>query len=122
MLPPKYPICLSRNCQSGFPQYAHLNKEQTGKQCPECGQPLYQVAQQRQEHRQEQESSAILGIGGIGIYADNEMPIVPSERAIARLERMEKRATYCRRCGQSDVFDGAMFTTLGGTNICDDCA
>ena len=58
------------------------------------------------------------GIGGLGRHV--EQPIVPSIAAIERVEKMEARATYCRHCGQSDVFDGAMFTT-GGGNICDDC-
>jgi hypothetical protein len=59
------------------------------------------------------------GIGGLGRH--EEPPVVPSEEALERYERLQKRARYCRQCGQSDVFDGVMFTTLGG-DICDDCA
>ena len=59
-----------------------------------------------------------LGIGGLGRH--EEPPIVPTVKAIKRLERMEAGATHCRRCGCSDVFDGAMFTT-GGGDVCDDC-
>ena len=58
------------------------------------------------------------GIGGLARH--EEPPLVPSLAAIERVEAMERRATVCRRCGQSDEFDGAMFTT-GGGNICDDC-
>jgi len=59
-----------------------------------------------------------LGIGGLGRHI--ETPIVPSIEAIKRVEQMEREMIVCRRCGQSDLFDGAMFTT-SGTNICDDC-
>lgn len=62
----------------------------------------------------------IMGIGGLGIYAENEAPFVPSERAIERYEKLAAQARTCRRCGQTDVFDGAMFTTSGG-DVCDDC-
>ena len=58
------------------------------------------------------------GIGSLGRHV--EMPATPSLAAMERIEKMEARACYCRRCGQSDVFDGAMFTT-GGGSICDDC-
>lgn len=60
-----------------------------------------------------------LGIGGIN--NDESMPFIPSERAIARVQRMYDTDTICRRCGGSKNFSGAMFTTIGG-NICDDCA
>lgn len=59
------------------------------------------------------------GIGGLGRHV--EKPIIPSVEAIERVERMEQRATYCKRCGQSDVFDGAMFTTDASSGLCDDC-
>ena len=58
------------------------------------------------------------GIGGLGNY--QEPHFIPTEAQMARLEEMEARASYCRRCGESDLFDGAMFTT-GGGDICDDC-
>ena len=59
-----------------------------------------------------------LGIGGLG--RNQEAPIVPTVEQIERVEQLEASATYCRTCGQSDVFDGAMFTT-GGGSVCDDC-
>lgn len=59
------------------------------------------------------------GIGGLGRH--EEKPIIPSVKVLERYERKAAQARTCRRCGQTDVFDGAMFTTLGG-NICDDCA
>lgn len=59
------------------------------------------------------------GIGGIGRL--EEKPIVPTEAALERYERLEAQATYCRRCGQSDAFDGAMFTTDPASGLCDDC-
>ena len=58
------------------------------------------------------------GIGGLGHY--EEPPVIPTVAQIERLERLEARSTVCRRCGQSDAFDGAMFTT-GGGDVCDDC-
>lgn len=70
--------------------------------------------------RESWDADSGLGIGGIN--NDQTMPIVPSVAAIARVQRMHDTDTVCRRCGASAHFDGAMFTTLGGTNICDDCA
>lgn len=61
-----------------------------------------------------------LGIGGIA--NDQSMPFVPSIAAIKRVQRLHDTDIVCRRCGASAKFDGAMFTTLGGSNICDDCA
>lgn len=61
-----------------------------------------------------------LGIGGIN--NDQTAPLVPSVAAIERVQRMHDTDTVCRRCGASANFDGAMFSTLGGSNICDDCA
>lgn len=61
-----------------------------------------------------------LGIGGIN--NDQAAPFVPSAAAIGRVQRMHDTDIVCRRCGASANFDGAMFTTLGGSNICDDCA
>jgi len=61
-----------------------------------------------------------LGIGGIN--NDQAMPFIPSVRAIERVQKMHDTDTICKRCGASANFDGAMFTTLGGSNICDDCA
>jgi hypothetical protein len=66
------------------------------------------------------ESTAIFGIGGIGIATENETPIIPSARAVERVQRMHDTDVVCRRCGASQNFDGAMFTT-GGGDICDDC-
>jgi hypothetical protein len=60
-----------------------------------------------------------LAIGGIN--NDQSMPIIPTERAIAKAQYMLDTDVICRRCGASRNFDGAMFTTVGG-NICDDCA
>lgn len=73
------------------------------------------------EPEQSIESYGIMGIGGIGTYEENEMPQIPTVAQIERQERLERQATCCRRCGRSDVFDGAMFTTLGSSGICDDC-
>ena len=105
--------------------------------CPICGRnlrsydsgllPIILEQHTRDEHaKQANEAPAneyhgVMGIGGIGTYAENEMPVIPSVAAIECMERMEARARYCRRCGQSDVFDGAMFTTDRGSGLCDDC-
>jgi len=59
-----------------------------------------------------------LGIGGIG--GDQSSPFIPSEKTLKRMEDLQKKAKTCRRCKQTDIFDGAMFTN-GGINICDDC-
>ena len=75
---------------------------------------------------QKQESQATthdfdrgFGIGGLGRYVED--PIIPTARGIGRMERMEATDTICRRCGTSKNFDGAMFTTMAGDDICDDC-
>ena len=59
-----------------------------------------------------------LGIGGIN--NDQSSPVIPSARALERIQRMHDTDIVCRRCGASKNFDGAMFTT-GGGDICDDC-
>jgi len=51
---------------------------------------------------------------------DSQFISAPTAEQIGRVVSREKRATYCRVCGQSDIFDGAMFTT-GGGDVCDDC-
>jgi len=63
-------------------------------------------------------SSSGLGIGGIN--NDQTMPFVPSVAAIKRVQRMRDNDVVCLRCGASQNFDGAMFTT-GGGDVCDDC-
>jgi hypothetical protein len=60
-----------------------------------------------------------LGIGGI--KNNQSLPIIPSEQAIERVQKMHDTDIVCKRCGASKNFDGAMFTTLGGSRICDDC-
>jgi predicted molibdopterin-dependent oxidoreductase YjgC len=60
-----------------------------------------------------------LGIGGIN--NDQQIPAIPTVQAIKRVQQLRNTDTVCRRCGASKNFDGAMFTTLAGSNICDDC-
>ena len=60
-----------------------------------------------------------LGIGGIN--NDQSMPIIPNVRVSARIQKLHDTDTVCRRCGASENFDGAMFTTIAGSGICDDC-
>lgn len=60
-----------------------------------------------------------LGIGGLGRH--EEAPIIPSIAAMKRVENLERQAHTCRKCGQTDVFDGAMFTTAPSSGLCDDC-
>lgn len=55
-----------------------------------------------------------------GLGRHEEKPIAATAVQIGRMEAQARRERICRRCGQSDIFDGAMFTT-GGGNICDDC-
>ena len=64
------------------------------------------------------DSDSGLGIGGIN--NDQSMPIIPSAEAIRRRMEAEKSAKVCRKCGASSL-DGAMFTTVVGSGICDDC-
>ena len=59
-----------------------------------------------------------LGVGGLANY--DEPVTIPSVAAIKQMERIEREMTVCRRCGESDILDGAMFTT-GGGDVCDDC-
>ena len=59
------------------------------------------------------------GIGGLGRYV--EEPIIPTVEQMNRQEALERRARRCRKCGQTDVFDGAMFTVDPESGLCDDC-
>lgn len=59
------------------------------------------------------------GIGGLGRY--EETPFIPTIRQIEQLEHLEATDTVCRRCGGSENFDGAMFTTDRSSGYCDDC-
>jgi hypothetical protein len=58
------------------------------------------------------------GIGGLRRHEEDH---VPTAAEIARGEELKRQARYCRRCGCSDIFDGAMFTTDPASGICDDC-
>lgn len=77
-------------------------------------------AQQPKREWQTMDIDSGLGIGGIN--NDQSAPFVPSVAAIERVQSLHDTDTVCRRCGASKNFDGAMFTNLGGSNICDDCA
>ena len=60
------------------------------------------------------------GIGGLGRYVED--PVIPTIAQVKRLEQLEAQATYCRICGESDVFDGAMFCNNGkASRLCNDC-
>jgi hypothetical protein len=50
-----------------------------------------------------------------------EPEMMATEKTIARYEARVAASVTCRKCGARSL-DGANFTTLGGTNICDDCA
>ena len=60
-----------------------------------------------------------LGIGGLA-HCQEDMP-VPSVETLERVKRMEQEMQVCRRCGENDLFDGAMFTTDPSSGYCDDC-
>jgi len=71
-------------------------------------------------------------VGGTWIVSHGACPItssslaplevMPSEKSIAKIEKLLDSAVICKRCGSSSL-DGAMFTTLGrSSRICDDCA
>jgi len=59
------------------------------------------------------------GIGGLGRHA--EEPIIPTVEQMKRIETAEAKMQTCRRCRQSDLYDGAMFTTDPSSGLCDDC-
>lgn len=60
------------------------------------------------------------GIGGLGRFVED--PIIPTIAQMKKLEQLEAQATYCRMCGESDVFDGAMFGNNGkSSRLCNDC-
>ena len=84
--------------------------------------PHYSAVEQTQNKRTESPldfSHSGLGIGGLAHY--DEPPVVPSVAAIKRAEKIEAEMQTCRRCGASDLLDGAMFTTMAGSGYCDDC-
>lgn len=59
------------------------------------------------------------GIGGLSRYIED--PIIPTVKQMERQDQMERKAQYCRSCGCSDIFDGAMFSTDASSGLCDDC-
>jgi len=75
---------------------------------------------EQNERNERNEYHGGMGIGGIGIYAENEAPIIPSAAALERYNRAGGRARVCRICGGSEL-NGAMFTTMASSGICDDC-
>lgn len=58
------------------------------------------------------------GIGGLGRH--EETPAIPTIEQLERMKQAQRRARRCRRCGQTEL-DGAMFTTMPSSGICDDC-
>ena len=60
------------------------------------------------------------GIGGLANYIE-PIIIIPSIATIERMKRIEAKMQTCRRCKQTDLFDGAMFTTDPASGLCDDC-
>ena len=59
------------------------------------------------------------GIGGLGRHVED--PIIPTVEQMKRVEAAEAKMRICKRCGASDLYDGAMFTTIKGSGYCDDC-
>ena len=105
------------------PPYRYPGVNQPGEYTYSEADNLYRPVSQSQASPQPDISGGDFdrgfGIGGLGRYQED--PIIPSVTAIERVERMEARARTCRRCGQSDVFDGAMFTTDASSGLCDEC-
>lgn len=68
-----------------------------------------------------------LGIGGINRadpYYDELDVIHALERdpgLLDRIQTRERTMRVCRRCGDNDLYDGAMFTTDPASGLCDDC-
>lgn len=83
--------------------------------------PYYGVTKQTQETKESSRdfSPSGLGIGGLGRYI--EPVTIPTVAAIQKMERIEREMETCRRCGENDLVDGAMFTTMAGSGYCDDC-
>lgn len=82
------------------------------------------------------------GVAGFGFFSSGHCPawagtfqtILGARAEIVRRLKSSKpatakksgfviavRATTCRRCDKSDLFDGAMFTTDSASGLCDDC-
>lgn len=89
--------------------------------CQCCGHQLAEPAEMPTATATSADYHGIMGLGGIGAYTENEIPIIPNEAALERIERMERTDIVCRRCGASQNFDGAMFTADRNSGICDDC-
>jgi hypothetical protein len=96
----------------------YWDKNGMPENCPKCGKPFCSSGVKQETQVEDFQGS--FGIGGIGIYQQNETPIIPSDETIRRYEEAVKNATVCKICGCSSL-DGAMFTTIRGGDICDDC-
>ena len=72
-----------------------------------------------QEPSQSYDFDRGFGIGGLARYA--EPPVIPTVQQMERVAKLEAQAVRCRRCGDTDMFDGAMFTTDAASGLCDDC-
>ncbi len=47
--------------------------------------------------------------------------VTPSLASVEKYDRASKQTKHCKVCGQSDSFDGAMFTVDSSRKTCDDC-
>ena len=86
--------------------------------------PYYNPAETKRDAATPQSANQDFSRSGLGIGSLShhiEDPLIPSEAGLARVEQMHTQATTCRRCHQSDLFDGAMFTTDPASGLCDDC-
>ena len=98
------------------------------RNCPTCGTELsagtdavldIAMSQHTKREHPADFSHSGLGIGGLGSY--QEPAFIPTIAQMERMEQLEASATTCRRCGQDDVFGGAMFSTDASSGLCDDC-
>ena len=69
-------------------------KHRTACQC--CGHPLVESAEVPAIRAANDTYHGVMGIGGIGIYAENELPVIPSEAALERVKHMERTDIICR--------------------------
>lgn len=73
------------------------------------------------ERRAKIERDAYLGPAEIRRRCRLGMTIPPHTRAVYRQRDRLRHERRCRRCGQSDVIDGIVFSVDPSRQLCDDC-
>ena len=76
------------------------------------------TARQQYQEKLQHDTDSGLGIGGIN--NDQALPAAPTIAGIRNAQKRLDNDIVCKRC-HSRKSDGAMFTTMAGSGICDDC-